>query len=249
MGVSKDVDMEFMRRHGIIQLQVLVMNPNLIPQSVNIVIGESLYELKFRVGLNVEGAPHPMDMNDNHEADGPGQWEMKGANPSDKQANLGLNDGSGGAVSGVNKMSKGGGKPFVKSLLVFFIQVPPGLTLEDKGVGVDSELVGAGREEQPVSVSCMNIKKEQVVGNQEDRVVEDVPVEEDSSQADSLDTTELEMALKEWGDEEENSRLPSAKELAAIPEVSLEQLRLGEASVGQVWLMRRWEFWPNVGKR
>jgi hypothetical protein len=53
--------------------------------------------------------------------------------------------------------------------------------------------------------------------------VEDVPLEDDSSQADSMDTNELEMALKKWGDEEKNSRPPSAEELAAIPEASPEQ--------------------------
>jgi hypothetical protein len=37
-----------------------------------------------------------------------------------------------------------------------------------------------------------------------------------------MDTTELEMALKEWGDEEEDSRLPSAEELTAIHEASSE---------------------------
>jgi hypothetical protein len=74
MGVTKDVDMEFTRQHGISRLQVMVMNPNLIPQSVNIVIGDSLYELMIRVEMNAEaGAPHPKDMDDNHEEDGSGQ--------------------------------------------------------------------------------------------------------------------------------------------------------------------------------
>jgi hypothetical protein len=74
MGVTKDVDMEFTRQHRVSRLQVLVLNPNLIPQSVNIVIGESFYELKFRVEMNAEvGAPHPMDMDDNHEGDDSGK--------------------------------------------------------------------------------------------------------------------------------------------------------------------------------
>jgi hypothetical protein len=47
-----------------------------------------------------------------------------------------------------------------------------------------------------------------------------VPLDDNSSEADSMDTTELEMALKEWGEEEEDSRLPSAEELAAIHEAS-----------------------------
>jgi hypothetical protein len=47
LGVTKDMDMEFMRCHGISLLLVMVLNPNLIPQTVNIVIGDSQYELKF----------------------------------------------------------------------------------------------------------------------------------------------------------------------------------------------------------
>jgi hypothetical protein len=66
MGVTKDVDMEFTRQHGISRVQVMVMNPNLIPHSVNIVIGDGFYELKFQVKMNTEeGNPQPMDMDDN----------------------------------------------------------------------------------------------------------------------------------------------------------------------------------------
>jgi hypothetical protein len=68
----------------------MVINPSLIPQSVNVVIGEGLYELKFKVELNgALGAPHPMDMDDNHEADGPGQGENNGANNTFKQITFG----------------------------------------------------------------------------------------------------------------------------------------------------------------
>jgi hypothetical protein len=66
MGVTKDVDMEFTRQHGISRVQVMVMNPNLIPHSVNIVIGDGFYELKFQVKMSTEeGNPQPMDMDDN----------------------------------------------------------------------------------------------------------------------------------------------------------------------------------------
>jgi hypothetical protein len=60
------------------------------------------------------------------------------------------------------------------------------------------------------------------VGKQEEGAVEDAPDDEVSSQANSMQTAELEKALKEWGDEE-NSRVPSAEELAAIPEASPDQ--------------------------
>jgi hypothetical protein len=96
--------MEFMRRHGIGQLQVLAMNPNLIPQMVNIVIGDNLYELKFRVETGVEaGEPHPMDTDDNHSMDtddkhgagGSGQKEEEGSNNNAKNLMKGSKMGSG----------------------------------------------------------------------------------------------------------------------------------------------------------
>jgi hypothetical protein len=47
---------------------VTVMNSNLIPNSVNIVIGDSLYELKFRVEMNAEARAHPlMEIDQGHE--------------------------------------------------------------------------------------------------------------------------------------------------------------------------------------
>jgi hypothetical protein len=52
LGISKEVDMVFTRRFDICRFQVLVMNPNLIPAAVNVVIEDNLYELKFRVELN-----------------------------------------------------------------------------------------------------------------------------------------------------------------------------------------------------
>jgi hypothetical protein len=47
IGVTKEVDMVFMRRFDISRMLVMVMNPNLILQSVNVVIGDHLNELKF----------------------------------------------------------------------------------------------------------------------------------------------------------------------------------------------------------
>jgi hypothetical protein len=68
LGISKDVDMVFTRKFDICRLQVLVMNPNLIPHAVNVVIGDKLYELKFRVEQNPIGSsPQPMEMDDYQE--------------------------------------------------------------------------------------------------------------------------------------------------------------------------------------
>jgi hypothetical protein len=47
------------------------MNSNMVLESVNVVIGDNLYELKFRVELNPSGSnPQPMDMNNQHEDGG-----------------------------------------------------------------------------------------------------------------------------------------------------------------------------------
>jgi hypothetical protein len=103
--------MEFMRRHGIGQLQVLVMNPNLIPQMVNIVIGDSLYELKFRVETGMEaGEPHPMDTDDNHGAGGSGQKEEEGSNNNAKNLMKGSKMGSGETATGGGTLKQGVGQ-------------------------------------------------------------------------------------------------------------------------------------------
>jgi hypothetical protein len=70
LGVTRDADMMFTRRFDIARIQVMVINPNLIPQSVNVVIGENLYELKFRVEANADdNNPQPMDMDRNDQDD------------------------------------------------------------------------------------------------------------------------------------------------------------------------------------
>jgi hypothetical protein len=63
LGVTKEVDMVFTRHFDINRMQVMVMDPNLIPQSVNVVIGENMYELKFRVeGASVDSNSQLMNM-------------------------------------------------------------------------------------------------------------------------------------------------------------------------------------------
>lgn len=57
--------MLFTRQYGRCRLQVLVLDPNIIPQYVDVVIGDFLYELRFRVEKNLEDSnPEPMDMDD-----------------------------------------------------------------------------------------------------------------------------------------------------------------------------------------
>jgi hypothetical protein len=71
LGVTKNVDLVFTRRFDICHLQVLVLNKNSIPQAANVVIGDNLYELNFRVELNPCGDnPQPMEMDNPQEGGG-----------------------------------------------------------------------------------------------------------------------------------------------------------------------------------
>jgi hypothetical protein len=64
-GITKDVDMVFTRKHDICRLQVLIFYLNLIPQFVDVVIGECMYTLQFCVEECVsEDEPEPMEMDD-----------------------------------------------------------------------------------------------------------------------------------------------------------------------------------------
>jgi hypothetical protein len=64
LGVTKDVDMKFTREYERAQLQVLVLDPSLIPQSIDVVIGEFIYELHFRVERTEMTHLVPTDMKD-----------------------------------------------------------------------------------------------------------------------------------------------------------------------------------------
>lgn len=73
LGVSKEVDMMFMWNYGICRLQVLVVDPNLTPQFVNVVIGDYMYELRFRVEAGGDGTdkpPMPFDFMDKGDGEG-----------------------------------------------------------------------------------------------------------------------------------------------------------------------------------
>ena len=65
LGVTKAVDMKFTNKYEICRLQVLVLDASLLPQFVDVVIGDNLYELQFRVEENMDNDnPEPMDMED-----------------------------------------------------------------------------------------------------------------------------------------------------------------------------------------
>lgn len=63
LGITKAVDMLFTRRYEIARLQVLVLDPSLIPDVVDVAIGDHLYELSFKVESDIgAGDPVPLDM-------------------------------------------------------------------------------------------------------------------------------------------------------------------------------------------
>jgi hypothetical protein len=65
LGITKDIDMVFTRKYDICRLQVLIFYPNLIPQFVDVVIGECMYTLQFCVEeCASEDEPEPMEMDD-----------------------------------------------------------------------------------------------------------------------------------------------------------------------------------------
>jgi hypothetical protein len=65
LGVTKDVDMRFTRQFNRPRMQVLVLDLALIPSSVDVVIGDNVYELHFRVEPeDMQDVPKPLDMED-----------------------------------------------------------------------------------------------------------------------------------------------------------------------------------------
>jgi hypothetical protein len=86
------------------------------------VIGDSLYELKFRVEMNAEvGAPHLMEMDPDHEGDGSGNRKEDEVSGRDKQLFLGPKLGSGEATNSSSMKSQGVGHGSTKSLPIFLI--------------------------------------------------------------------------------------------------------------------------------
>jgi len=63
LGVTRKVDMKFVKAHEMGRIQVAVLDPSLVPDLVDIVIGDFVYELQFRVeNSDSESSPSPIDM-------------------------------------------------------------------------------------------------------------------------------------------------------------------------------------------
>jgi hypothetical protein len=65
LGVTKEVDMIFTRHYKRSRMQILQLDPALIPTSVDVVIGESVFELHFKVEAEgMKEDPKPLEMED-----------------------------------------------------------------------------------------------------------------------------------------------------------------------------------------
>jgi hypothetical protein len=64
IGVTKDVDMKFTHEFDRSHFQVLVLDPSLIPHSIDVMIGEYIYEVHFWVERDDMIHPIPIDMDD-----------------------------------------------------------------------------------------------------------------------------------------------------------------------------------------
>jgi hypothetical protein len=74
LRVTKEVDMKFTRIMNRPRFQVLVLDPDLIPESVDVVIGDFIYELHFKV--EPEGTQDKvelLEMDDINDAGGEGE--------------------------------------------------------------------------------------------------------------------------------------------------------------------------------
>ncbi|PWZ57571.1 hypothetical protein Zm00014a_012430 [Zea mays] len=102
LGISKEVDMLFTRKFDRARLKVAVLDPNLIPLVVDVVIGDYLYELKFRVESAADGdQPLPMDM------DHIGDNDDDEFQDQNKDHNIGERGNKGASLKGTSKDSAG----------------------------------------------------------------------------------------------------------------------------------------------
>jgi hypothetical protein len=63
LGVTQAVDTKFTNRFDLCHLQVMVLDAGLIPQFMDIMIGDRLYAIQFRVEEDIdEENPEPMEM-------------------------------------------------------------------------------------------------------------------------------------------------------------------------------------------
>jgi hypothetical protein len=107
LGVTKDDDMVFTRKYNRSRMQVLVLDPALIHISIDVVIGDNVYELHFKVEPEeMHENPEPLEMDE--DSDDPDRMEDgdvghveqrdfmqddNGGSSNDKGVGLGFFDG------------------------------------------------------------------------------------------------------------------------------------------------------------
>ncbi|CAD6342779.1 unnamed protein product [Miscanthus lutarioriparius] len=70
LGVSQVVDTKFTKKYGRARMKVAVLNPDLIPDLVDVVIGDYVYELQFRMEKDMpDGEPQVIDMDSTMDED------------------------------------------------------------------------------------------------------------------------------------------------------------------------------------
>ena len=70
LGVPRAVDTKFTKKNGRARLKVAVLNPDLIPDLVDVVIGDFVYELQFRVEKDMpDGESQVIDMDSTMDED------------------------------------------------------------------------------------------------------------------------------------------------------------------------------------
>ncbi|WVZ95932.1 hypothetical protein U9M48_041634 [Paspalum notatum var. saurae] len=101
LGVTQKVDMKFTKANGRPRIRVAVLNPDLIPKFIDVVIGDYVYELQFRVEEGGENAvPSLLDMDSQPEDDGTGTRERNSIE-EEQQENKEVNTPKGSTVSSV----------------------------------------------------------------------------------------------------------------------------------------------------
>jgi hypothetical protein len=156
LGVTKEVDMKFPRIMDRTRFQVLVLDPNLIPESVDVVIGDFIYELHFKV--EPEGAQDKvelLEMDDINDARGEGEDKTDLHETNNLQIdNGGVGQRDGGSSSKLNQQpGKSEGQGTTRAL--FQLHVPDGTDPKENASDTVTELEpDDGGVEHP-DVECM----------------------------------------------------------------------------------------------
>ncbi|XP_021313908.1 uncharacterized protein LOC110434354 [Sorghum bicolor] len=83
LSVPRAVDMVFTNNTGRCRMKVVVLASNLIPDFVDVVIGDQVYSLQFKIEENPTGEPQVIDMDSTSEED-PKEKENEGDDPKDR---------------------------------------------------------------------------------------------------------------------------------------------------------------------